>query len=149
MLLLHEARCFQLPTRSKTTKRTNVKNACEIYCWGFFVRAKFDNCGLKGAAYLKETNYFKVSIFTVLFPNFRKCSVLQETTFPYVEKIFFSPKVSIQPCWPKYDSALPGAIWEQSGPKKPHQMAIPVHGRAQFSPGTKSALANWTVLALM
>ena len=27
-----------------------------------------------------------------------------------IEKICFSPKVSIQPCWQKSDSALPGAI---------------------------------------
>ena len=38
-----------------------------------------------------------------------------------IEKICFSPKVSIQPCWQKSDSALPGAIWAQSGPKKLHQ----------------------------
>ena len=29
----------------------------------------------------------------------------------------------------------------QSGPKKLHEKAIPAHGRAYFSPGTKSALA--------
>ena len=66
-----------------------------------------------------------------------------------IEKICFSPKVSIQPCWLKSDSALPGAISVQSGPKKLHQKAIPAQGRAHFSPGTKSALANWTVLTLI
>ena len=66
-----------------------------------------------------------------------------------IEKICFSPKVSIQPCWPKSDSALPGAISAQSGPKKLHQKAILAQGRAHFSPGTKSALANWTVLTLI
>ena len=30
-----------------------------------------------------------------------------------IRKICFSPKVSIQPCRPKSDSALPGAIWAQ------------------------------------
>ena len=35
------------------------------------------------------------------------------------------------------------------GQKKLNQKAIPAHGRAHFSPGTKSALANWTVLALI
>ena len=66
-----------------------------------------------------------------------------------IDKICFSPKVSIQPCWPKYDSALPGAISAQSGPKKLHQKAISAQGRAHFSPGTKSALANWTVVTLI
>lgn len=36
--------------------------------------------------------------------------------------------MSIQPCWVKSDSALSGAIWAQSGPKKLHQTAIPAHG---------------------
>ena len=66
-----------------------------------------------------------------------------------IKKICFSPKVSIQPCRPKSDSALLGAIWAQFRPKKLYQKAIPTHGRAHFSPGTKSALANWTVLALI
>ena len=66
-----------------------------------------------------------------------------------IEKICFGPKVSIQPCWPKSDSALPGAIWAKSGPKKLQQKAIPAHGRAHFSPGNKSAPANWAVLALI
>ena len=48
--------------------------------------------------------------------------------------------VSIQPCWPKSDSALP---------EKLHQKAIPAQGRAHFSPGTKSAPANWAVLTLI
>ena len=65
-----------------------------------------------------------------------------------IKKICFSSKVSIQPCRPKSDSALPGAIWAQFRPKKLNQKAIPAHGRAHFSPGTKSALDNWTVLAL-
>ena len=47
--------------------------------------------------------------------------------------------MSIQPCRPKSDSALPGAIWAQFRPKKLNQKAIPAHGRAYFSPGTKSA----------
>ena len=52
-----------------------------------------------------------------------------------IEKICFSPKVSIQPCWPKSDSALPGAISAQSGPKELHQKAIPAQGRAHaFQP---------------
>ena len=66
-----------------------------------------------------------------------------------MKKICFSPKVSIQPCRPKSDSALLGAIWAQWRPKKPGQKAIPAQDRAHFSPGTKSALANWTVLALV
>ena len=33
--------------------------------------------------------------------------------------------------------------------KKLNQKAIPAHGRAHFSRGTKSALANWTALALI
>ena len=66
-----------------------------------------------------------------------------------IEKICFSPKASIQPCWPKSDSSLPGAIWAQSGPKKLHQKAISAQGRAHFSPGSKSAPANWTVMALI
>ena len=57
--------------------------------------------------------------------------------------------MSIQPCRPKSGSALPGAIWAQFRPKKLYQKAIPAHGRAHFSPGTKSVLANWTVLALI
>ena len=35
-----------------------------------------------------------------------------------IKKICFSPKVSILPCRPKSDSALPGAIWAQFWPKK-------------------------------
>ena len=46
-------------------------------------------------------------------------------------------------------SALPGAISAQFRPKKLNQKAIPAHARIHFSPGTKSALANWTVLALI
>ena len=57
--------------------------------------------------------------------------------------------MSIQPCRPKSDSALPGAIWAQWRPKKLNRKAIPAQGRAHFSPRTKSALANWTVLALV
>jgi len=68
---------------------------------------------------------------------------------PKTKKICFSPKVSIQPCRPKSDSAFLGAIGAQFRPKKLYQKAITAHGRAHFSPGTKSALANWTVLALI
>ena len=103
-----------------------------------------------------------------------------------IKKICFSPKVSIQPCRPKSDSTLPGAIYEDNLDQKssikrlfqPTAGPIPAHGRAHFSPGTnnnnfisiallsyvqgalktksalkispfktKSALANWTVLA--
>ena len=49
-------------------------------------------------------------------------------------KICFNPKVSIQPCRPKSDSALPGAIWAQFRPKKLNQKAILAHARAHFSP---------------
>ena len=66
-----------------------------------------------------------------------------------IKKICFSPNVSIQPCRPKSDSALHEAIGAQFRPKKLNQKAIPAHGRAYFRPGTKSALANWTVLALI
>ena len=59
-----------------------------------------------------------------------------------IEKICFSPKVSIQPCMPKSDSARPGAIGAQFRPKMLYQKAIPAHCRAHFSPGTKSAPAN-------
>ena len=48
-----------------------------------------------------------------------------------IKKICFSSKVSIQPCRPKSDSALPGAIWAQFRPEKLNQKAIPAHGRAQ------------------
>ena len=51
-----------------------------------------------------------------------------------IKKICFSLKVSIQPCRPKSDSALPGAIWAQFRPKKLNQKAIPAHARAHFSP---------------
>ena len=61
-----------------------------------------------------------------------------------IKKICFSPKVSIQLCRAKSDSALPGTIWAQFKPKQLNQKAIPAHSRAHFSPGTKSALANWT-----
>ena len=56
-----------------------------------------------------------------------------------IKKICISFKVSIQPCRPKSDSALPGAIWAQFRPEKLNQKAIPAHGRAYFSPGIKSA----------
>ena len=51
-----------------------------------------------------------------------------------IKAICFSPKVSIQPCRPKSDSALPGAIWAQFRPKKLNQKAIPAHARVHFSP---------------
>ena len=44
-----------------------------------------------------------------------------------IKKICLSSKVSIQPCRPKSDSAVPGAIWAQFRPKKLNQKAIPAH----------------------
>ena len=35
-----------------------------------------------------------------------------------IKKICFSPKVSIQPCWPKSDLAAPGALLTQFMAKK-------------------------------
>ena len=57
--------------------------------------------------------------------------------------------MSIQPCRPKSDSALPEAIWAQFRPKNLNQKAIPAHDKAHFSSGNKSALANLTVLAMI
>ena len=51
-----------------------------------------------------------------------------------IKKICFSPKVSIQLCRPKSNSAFPGAIWAQFRPKKLNQKAIPAHARAPFIP---------------
>ena len=51
-----------------------------------------------------------------------------------IKKICFSLKVSIQPCRPKYDSAVPGAIWAPwFKPKKLNQKAIPAYAGAHFS----------------
>ena len=64
--------------------------------------------------------------------------------------MYFSPKVSIQPVGQSLiQPLLLGAIRAQFRLKKLYQKAIPAHGRAHFSPGSKSALANWTVLALI
>ena len=81
--------------------------------------------------------------FTSKFNIYHKNPLLSQALALYTlksEKICFSPKVSIQPCRPKSDSALPGAIWAQFRPKKLDQKAIPAHGRAHFSPGTKLVL---------
>jgi len=51
-----------------------------------------------------------------------------------IKTICFNPKVSIEPCRPKSDSAHPGAIWAQFRPKKLNQKAIPARARAHFSP---------------
>ena len=61
----------------------------------------------------------------------------------------FQPQVSIQPFRPKSASALPGSIRAQFSPQKLNQKAILARARAHFNPGTKKALANWTVLALI
>ena len=58
-----------------------------------------------------------------------------------IKKICSSPKV-IQPRRPKSDSAPPGAIWAKFEPKQPHQKAI-------SDLGSKSALSNLTLLALI
>ena len=51
-------------------------------------------------------------------------------------KICFSPKVPIQPCKQKSDSAPPAAIWAQfkPKPKQPHQKAIPANAGTHFNP---------------
>ena len=45
-----------------------------------------------------------------------------------IKKICFSPKVPIQPCGLKSDSAPPGAIWAQFRLKQLNEKAIPAHG---------------------
>ena len=44
-----------------------------------------------------------------------------------IKKICFSPKVPIQPCKPKSDSAPSGAIWAQFRPKQLNQKATTAH----------------------
>ena len=59
---------------------------------------------------------------------------LWEENTMQIKKICFSPKVSIQPCRPKSDSAPSGAIWAQFRPKTLNQKAIPAHAYAHFIP---------------
>ena len=44
-----------------------------------------------------------------------------------IKKTCFSPKVPIQPCKPKSDSAPSGAIWAQFRPKQLNQKATTAH----------------------
>ena len=48
---------------------------------------------------------------------------------------YFELDLSIQPCRPKSDSAVPGAIWAQFRPKKFKKKAIPAHTRAHLAVG--------------
>ena len=50
-----------------------------------------------------------------------------------IKKFCFSPKVPIQPCRPKSDSAPSGAIWAHFWPKQLNQKAIPAYAGAHFS----------------
>ena len=61
---------------------------------------------------------------------------LSKDTLKIEKKICFSLNVSIQPCRPKSDLTVPGAIWAQFRPKKLNQKAIQflAHARAHFSP---------------
>ena len=60
-----------------------------------------------------------------------------------------SPQVPIQPCRLRSDSAPPGTIEAQLKLKQPHQKAIPAHAGPISALRSKSALGNWTVLALI
>ena len=57
--------------------------------------------------------------------------------------------MSIQPCRPKSDSTPSGAILAQFKPQQTHQKAIPAHAGPISALPSKSALGNWTVLALI
>ena len=126
------------PNVSLGAKATGTRNCG--FCFKCSLRWAFI-CG--GSKLLKIASYLKS--FILLFSICNATSVFTLT----IEKICFSPKVSIQPCRSKSDSVLPGAIWTQFRPRKLYQKAIPAHGSAHFSPRTKLAQADWTVLALI
>ena len=60
----------------------------------------------------------------------------------------FSPKVPIQPCRPKSDSASPLAISAQFKPKQPQRLFQPTLGSISAI-RSNSTLGNWTVLPLI
>ena len=89
-----------------------------------------------------------VYAFTSKFNIYHKNPLLSPALYIYTEKWkdLFQPQ--------SVNSALQAKVWfspswAQFRPKKLYQKAIQAHGRAHCSPGTKSALANWTVLALI
>ena len=79
----------------------------------------------------------------------KKVSEFLQWRFNESEKICFSPEVPIQPCRPKSDSALPGVIWAQFKPNSPIKRLFQLTLGPISALGSKSALVNWTVLALI
>ena len=82
-----------------------------------------------------------------LFTNGNETLTVTVTVDYYSD--YFELTCPIQSCRQKSDSAVPGPIWAQFRPKGLNQKAIAAYTRTHFSPGTKSAPANWTVLALI
>ena len=88
-------------------------------------------------------NYFQFYLQYWLFLCFSGVYTLK------IKKICFSSKMSIQPCRPKSDSTPSGAILALFKPQQTHQKAIPAHAGPISALPSKSALGNWTVLALI
>ena len=61
----------------------------------------------------------------------------------------FSPKCQFSPSGQSLIQPFLEPFENNLGQKKLNQMAILARVRAHFRPGTKPALANWTVLALI
>ena len=59
---------------------------------------------------------------------------VSDPVVPLSQRKLKAPKVPIQPCRLRSDSAPPGTIEAQLKPKQPHQKAIPAHAGAHFGP---------------
>ena len=89
------------------------------------------------------------TLLEIVLTLVKKVSEFLHWRFNKNEKVCFSPEVPIQPCRPKSDSALPGVIWAQIKPNSPiKRLFQPTLGPISAL-GSKSALVNWTVLALI
>ena len=100
---------------------------------------------------LREFSFSSCSttLLEIVLTLVKKVSEFLHWTFNENEKICFSPEVPIQPCRPKSDSALPGVIWAQFKPNSPiKRLFQPTLGPISAL-GSKSALVNWAVLALI
>ena len=82
--------------------------------------------------------------------NFSKCifSILFYLHWK-LKRSVSAPKCQFSPAGQSLIKPFLQPFEHNLGQKRLNQKAIPAHGRTHFSPGTKSALANWTVLALI
>ena len=89
------------------------------------------------------------TLLEIVLTLVKKVSQFLHWRFNKNEKVCFSPEVPIRPCRAKSDSALPGVIWAQIKPNSPiKRLFQPTLGPISAL-GSKSALVNWAVLALI